>query len=246
MSFNLRKNNGDFYLKLWILVLFYVLMRKKLLKWFTLLEMIITMVIVWILAVVLIESYMTISKIALKVEQQKHLSEEALTLTQIFQSMSDEATIDYEKYEVNNIDLEQSDWYYDRLYLTWWVWSGISIYTTGACLDLDGNFEFEDGKINNSIQDYTGCSLVMKQWENWEEIQLTTLWKVVISKVIFRIIPFNSDENYFKNGEEWEIIVNDIHQPAFWLFMHLYAPLYQPIWVNNIDLPLQLFFNLNV
>jgi hypothetical protein len=26
----------------------------------------------------------------------------------------------------------------------------------------------------------------------------------------------------------------------------LYAPLYQTIWVNKIDLPLQLFFNLNV
>jgi hypothetical protein len=57
------------------------------------------MVIVGILAVVLTESYITISKMALKIEQEKNISEESLVLTQIFQSISDEATIDYEKYE---------------------------------------------------------------------------------------------------------------------------------------------------
>jgi hypothetical protein len=34
----------------------------------------------------------------LKVEQEKNLSEESLILTQIFQAISDEATIDYEQY----------------------------------------------------------------------------------------------------------------------------------------------------
>ena len=38
-------------------------MRKSLLKWFTLIEMIITMIIVGILAVVLVEAYITVSKI---------------------------------------------------------------------------------------------------------------------------------------------------------------------------------------
>ena len=48
-------------------------MRKSLLKWFTLIEMIITMIIVGILSVVLIEAYITVSKIALRVEQQKNI-----------------------------------------------------------------------------------------------------------------------------------------------------------------------------
>jgi hypothetical protein len=51
------------------------------------------------LAVVLIESYITISRTALKVEQEKNISEESLILTQVFQSIADEATIDYEKYD---------------------------------------------------------------------------------------------------------------------------------------------------
>jgi D-alanine-D-alanine ligase-like ATP-grasp enzyme len=67
------------------------------------------MIIVGILSVVLIEAYITVSKIALRVEQQKNISEESLVLTQIFQSISDEATIDYEKYNENSISLEDSD-----------------------------------------------------------------------------------------------------------------------------------------
>jgi hypothetical protein len=58
------------------------------------------------LAVVLTESYLTISRTALRVEQQKNLSEESLVLTQIFQAISDEATIDYDKYNNEGIDLK--------------------------------------------------------------------------------------------------------------------------------------------
>jgi hypothetical protein len=56
------------------------------------------MVIIGILAVVLTESYLTISRVALRVEQEKNLSEESLVLTQVFQAISDEATIDYDRY----------------------------------------------------------------------------------------------------------------------------------------------------
>lgn len=217
--------------------------RKTAIKWFTLLEMMIVIVIVWILAVVLTESYITISRTALRIEQEKNISEESLVLTQIFQSVADEATIDYEKYWSK---LHDSNWFTWTLYLTWWQWSWTSIYTTGDCLNLDKNFEpDEDGNISQSILDYTGCYLAMKQWEENEETQLTIPWNVVVSKVMFRIIPYDSDENYFTWEDQW-IVINDVHQPAFWMFIHLYAPLYQPTWTNKIDLPLQLFFNLNL
>lgn len=216
---------------------------KTMLKWFTLIEMLIVLVIVWILAVVLTESYITISRTALKIEQEKNISEESLILTQIFQSIADDATIDYERYGSR---LETSNWFTGTLYLTWWQWSWTSIYTTGDCLDLDKNFEpNSDGDIEQYIQDYTGCYLAMKVWDKWEETQLTTPWKVVISKVMFKIIPYDSDENYFSWGTT-DIVINNVHQPAFWMFIHLYAPLYQPTWTNKIDLPLQLFFNLNL
>ena len=205
--------------------------------------MVIVMIIIWILVVVLTESYLTISKISLKVEQEKNLSEESLILTQVFQAISDEATIDYEKY---NNKLIESKWFTNILYLTWWQWTWTAIYTTGeSCIELDWNFSLNndsDKPTYSNQEALLWCSLVIDK--DWEITPLTTQWKVIISKAIFRIIPYDSDKNYF-NSSEWNAI-NNIHQPAFWLFTHLYAPLYQTIWTNKIDQPLQLFFNLNV
>ena len=198
------------------------------------------MVIIWILSVVLIEAYLTISRTALRVEQEKNISEESLILTQIFQSIANEATIDYDMYESN---LSWTNGYTWTLHLTWWSWSWTSIYTTWEnCLDLEWSFDNEEYDPETIIN-ARDCQLVMKQWEDWEEIRLSSQ-NVVVSKAMFRIIPYDSIKNYFSNTNEWKIVINDIHQPAFWMFIHLYAPLYQPTWTNKIDLPLQLFFNL--
>ena len=228
--------------------------KKTKLKWFTLLEMLIVLVIVWILAVVLTESYIAISRTALRIEQEKNLSEESLILTQVFQAISDEATIDYEKYEDG--ELKNKDWYVDELYLTWGQWEWTSIYTKAEdgkeCLELEWGFFEEDGNIiidedGNfpDIKEFTNCRLILEDKDGNKTI-LNTSWKVVVSKARFRIIPYDTDENYFSNDENGYIAINDVHQPAFWMFIHLYSPLYQPTWTNKVDLPLQLFFNLNL
>lgn len=227
-------------------------MRKTKLKWFTLVEMLIVIVIIGILAVVLTESYITISQVALRVEQEKNMSEESLILTQLFQTISDEATVDYEKY---GSGLKDSKWFTETLYLTWGLWTWTSIYTTWweNCLDLYEDFPAD---VNGNYVDYTEkiqkaltwCRLEMKQEIDDEDpiiTQLTTPWKVITSKVMFKIIPYDTDEAYFAD-ESNNTIVNDLHQPAFWMFIHLYATLYQPQWTNNIHQPLQLFFNLKL
>lgn len=219
------------------------------LKWFTLLEMMIVMVIIWILAVVLTEAYTTISRTALKIEQEKNLSEESLILTQVFQAISDEATIDYDAYSDNNdINLTETSWFTKILYLTWWQWSWTSIYTTWEdCLDLDNDFLNDDGTyldVSERIQNaLSGCELILEQWE--EKTSLISNWKVITSKVMFKVIPYDSDENYFSSSDD-EWIINKVHQPAFWMFIHLYAPFYQPTGTNKIDQSLQLFFNLKL
>jgi len=225
-------------------------MRETALKWFTLLEMMIVMIIVGILAVVLTESYTTISRTALKIEQEKNLSEESLILTQVFQAISDEATIDYDAYSANGINLSTTSWFSDILYLTGWQWSWTSVYTTwDGCLDLDNNFPANEDEtypdysetVRNAL---TWCELILNQ--QWESTSLISKWKVITSKVKFRVIPYDSDKSYFNKEEDDYIAINDVHQPAFWMFIHLYAPFYQPTWTNKIDQPLQLFFNLNL
>ena len=227
------------------------MIKKTKLKWFTLVEMLIVMVIIWILAVVLTESYINISKTALRIEQEKNISEESLILTQIFQSIADETTIDYSQYNVS--DLKSKNWYVDTLYLKSWEWESYSISTEWNCLQLEWNFKLnEDGTIQTDdqwnipdIQDFVDCKLILNNGDG-ESTILNTSWKVVVSKVRFRIIPYDTDQNYFDNATEWSIVINDIHQPAFWMFIHLYSPLYKVKWANNVHQPLQLFFNLNL
>jgi hypothetical protein len=113
---------------------------------------------------------------------------------------------------------------------------------------LDGNFLANEDwaypdvseKVRNRL---TWCELILDQWEN--KTSLIPSGKVIISRVMFKVIPYNSDENYFGDINDW-IVINDVHQPGFWMFVHLYSPLYQPTWTNKIDQPLQLFFNLNL
>jgi hypothetical protein len=105
----------------------------------------------------------------------------------------------------------------------------------------DGNYPDFSEKVRNAL---TWCNLILQQWD--KTTSLISNWKVITSKVMFRIIPYDSDENYFNGAKEWSIVTNDIHQPAFWMFIHLYASLYQPTGTNKIDQPLQLFFNLNL
>ena len=215
--------------------------KRTTLKWFTLLEMLIVMIIIWILAVVLTESYISISKVALRIEQQKNISEESLILTQVFQSIADEATIDYDAYSGNSIDLKKSYWYTDVLFLTWWIWKGTEIYIDWEdCLELNENFE-PDEDISDKIENASKCKLILKK--DWKETILNTSWKVIVSNVKFRVIPYNSDDYYVRYEAD---IINKLHQPAFWMFIRLYSPLYQPIWLNKIDQPLQLFFNLKL
>ena len=143
----------------------------------------------WILAVVLSEAYITISKIAFKVEQEKNLAEESLVLTQVLQSVADEAMIDYERYEKDEDKLATNNWFSDHLYLTGDQRSGTAIYTTGNCLDVDWNISIDangnyTGKALN-VQDYTWCKLVLEQ--NGNITELISSKKVIISHTKFKI-----------------------------------------------------------
>lgn len=214
-------------------------MKRASLKWFTLIEMLIVMVIIGILAVVLCESYITISETSLRVEQKKNLNEESLILTQILQAVSDEAQIDYDRYVWS---LSWTNGYTWTLYLTGDNRSWTTITITWNCLPLTWFAMNDDWSYYHvNMEDYSWCNLILEQ--NWNITNLTSSKKIIPSDIQFRIIPYDSDNNYFSN--ESENVINEIHQQWFWLFIRLYSPIYQPWWRNEIDEPLQLFFNLN-
>jgi len=69
------------------------------LKAFTLFETLIVVFIVGMLSVSLLESYNLIVEISFSIEQDKNLNEESLFFQQTLQTISETATIDYDKYK---------------------------------------------------------------------------------------------------------------------------------------------------
>ncbi|MDR2416100.1 MAG: prepilin-type N-terminal cleavage/methylation domain-containing protein [Candidatus Peribacteria bacterium] len=202
-------------------------------KAFTLIETLIVIIIIGILAVVLTESYLTITKIAFKIEQEKNLSEESLMITQIFQSIADTATIDYEKYKDTDGKsiLAQTNGFVDTLYLTGVLRSGTSIFSTGMCLSGEGEFQPDATGIypdpTEKISQHSGCQLVLKQGTT--ETPLLATQNIIPSKVQFKVIPFDSEINYFSKSYEGKTLLNNIAKPAFRVFLHLYSPFYKPV-----------------
>ncbi len=82
---------------------------------------------------------MTVSKVTFAIEQKKILTEESLMLTQLFDSLVQDAEIDYDKYAGK---LRETKGFTDILYLTGKIRSGAMIYSSGEhCLDLEGAFD---------------------------------------------------------------------------------------------------------
>lgn len=85
---------------------------------FTLMEILIVVVLFGLLSGIIIQSYVTISRIGLRMEQDKTLAKESLLLTQILQNIAAEATIDYDRYEEEKINLQEKKGIIEKLYLT--------------------------------------------------------------------------------------------------------------------------------
>lgn len=85
---------------------------------FTLMEILIVVVLFGLLSGIIIQSYVTISRIGLRMEQDKTLAKESLLLAQVLQNIAAEATIDYDRYEKEHINLQEENGISNILYLT--------------------------------------------------------------------------------------------------------------------------------
>lgn len=65
---------------------------------FTLIEVMIVLVIVSMLSIVLFRTYSTVSEIAFRLQQEKYVMQDALSLSQILQNIADTSKIDYNRY----------------------------------------------------------------------------------------------------------------------------------------------------
>jgi len=206
-------------------------MKRK--KGFTLLELIIVMAILGILFVLLLRTYNRIATMVFRTQQEKEVAQEILQISQIIQNYSDTYTIDYPKYLTMN--LANNKWITDVLYLSWQD-GQISFFTSGTCVEPVNEFVLTGA--------WSGCSLYMGSGD--KIIELINSKKIAISKVIFKIIPFASQEQYLDSNFTWLCAEGDylhcFNTPGFRMIFKAYSANYGKQWSTHVTIPFQQFF----
>lgn len=194
-------------------------------KAFTLIELIISTVILWILIVLIFNIYSHILNISTRVENEKIITNEVLFLSQTVQNFVDAYDIDFQKYydSLGNSSLISTYWFTWAIHLKSWTWS-ISIYATWDCEDTQDNLKEKF------------CWIQMKQGD--KTIDITDKNKVYFRKFYFKIIPYQDGSSYYLNFE-------DISHNGFWMFSEIYIKNYKQVWWPfDVKLNYENFFNI--
>ena len=198
------------------------------------------MVILGVLFVMLLNTYNWISTMVFRVQQEKEVSQEILQTSQIIQNFADRNTIDYDKYLFADptqnkewISLGDTNGITDVLYLTWKD-GEISFFSSGECVDPAQEYILTGA--------WSWCHLYMTT--NDKTIELINSQRVAISKVIFKIIPFASEEQYIHTEwlcEEWNYL-HCLNAPGFRMIFKAYSINYWMQWATHVTMPFQQFF----
>ncbi len=190
-------------------------------KGFTLVEILIVVLIFAILSSLLFKTYIAITRVAFRLEQEKNVSDNIVTISRIVQNFADRNTIDYTAYDL--ADLEQNDGMTNVLHLQWSDGT-ISLWTTWSCVSW--------------LHTYTTghCQLYMLNGSGL--IYLTDTWYVNLTQIQFQLIPYiapnspNCSPNYFVCSRK----------PGFWMYTTFFSPYYVGDWNTDAVVPFQLFF----
>lgn len=191
------------------------------------------MAILGILFVLLLRTYNRIGTMVFRVQQEKEVAQEILQISQLIQNYSDRNTIDYVEYWSD--DLVAKQWIADILYL-----SGqdgkISFFARGTCVDPAVEYSL------TGVVEWSWCSLYMMTKD--KTIELINTKKIAISDVVFKIIPFASEQQYLASDSlctEWDYL-HCLNAPGFRMIFKAYSTNYGRQWATHVTVPFQQFF----
>jgi len=216
-------------------------------KAFTLAETLIVLFIIGILSTILIQSYLMMSDISLRVEQEQSITQEVLFASEVLQNFADRNSLDYSQYDSK--DLMQNQGISDVLYLSG-IDGSVTIYSAWSkCIDPWIPYMMQD-HIDLSTKPIQPITCRLEANHNGKIIELTNKKKVYMSKAIFKIIPYATTDSYF--AENWTALcpadsanfVSCLHHPGVWLIQHAYSVNHGLKWSSKSQIPIQQFFNL--
>lgn len=193
---------------------------------FTLAEVLITTVILWILSVILFRSYNTISDSLFRISNENLIVREWIFLLEVLENKVANAKIDFEWYDVKPVN---NSWFTDRLILKRWD-DKIEFLFSGNCNQkLSWTAEISMFIKNNR------CYLVMI--ENDDVVEITDSKKVFLLDPEFRLMP------YQPNNFTWTKPTDRFHE-WFWIKTTIIPMNYGNLRSTQTTLPIQTFFNL--
>ncbi len=192
-------------------------MKVKKIYWFTILETIITVVIIGLLIGVIFQIFVVVGRIAVFVQQQRQVHNEMIYVIQILQNLIDDQAI-----------VLDMSWYWN---LEWNFWYAPVLRLVDTETDLQYRF-------SNLCEDewcYINLEIV---WDIDLEIDiinvpLTSVNQINIEHLYFKILPFLEMNTFETTMHQW-----------FWMFIDARSPIYdQELRWNRVFYRGQLFFN---
>ena len=166
-----------------------------------------------------------------RVQQEKEVSQEILQVSQIVQNFADRNSIDYEKYA--ELDLTSTQGITDILYLSG-LDGEVVIYSSGECIDPWVEYTYKSS--------WSDCSLYLDIWGETKE--LINMKKVILTRPIFKIIPFASEQQYLNSDslcEEGKYLYC-LNAPGFRMIFTAYSANYGTQRATHVTVPFQQFF----
>jgi len=202
-------------------------MKQSSLRGFTLVELLISIVIIGILTWVIFSVYRKILDITLRVENEKIVANEMLFAHQTVQNLVDNYTVDYNTYRTLGNQIVWLQWVTTILYLTgrW----GTTIYQWSYKIEL-----------------VSGAILLTKN--ALAPIPITDNTKVIVTGLQFQLIPYNTTGAWGGSipiGSLNFPTVSDIYHPGFWVRGTMELKRYkQNSYIYSVRQPIQSFFNI--
>lgn len=189
---------------------------KRVFAWFTLVEVVVTTMIIAFLIGVLFSIFNTISRLSVKIQLERWIHNELIFFMQTIQNIVDEGDYELTWYDLDS--LWSTYGFSDELLLSW------SDFTYKVLRTCNGS-----GSV---------CSLSLEKFDPFllrtDYFQLTDPNRVNIDTFYIKIIPYGSQSVFSNIQHQW-----------FWLFIEVSTPLYDPdAWWFRVSQRVETFFNI--
>lgn len=197
--------------------------KMRLIKWFTLVEVTITIVIIWILIWLIFEIFVTIWRISVFVQLNRLVHSEFIYVVQTIQNMVDDANMQLVWFDLTGT--------WGDLQTFWWKqWLRFA----------DNEFNYE---ITNNCTSEQTCYLELNRIEldpDFSQPEFIQSWSVAltdpniinVTSFFVRTVPYWPPSEYIHILHKW-----------FWLFIDISVPQHDTTkWWYKVNQELQLFF----